>query len=354
MEYSNEVVEESAIHVSKIFKAMEYLSVTTTSTATYNQAVFPNYTIQNFDTVATDARFLSRSPLVIYSPVVTADERDGWEQYAYDNQGSIETDPPGQAIPGKIHNLTGPLPTSDPGPFTPIWQVSPPQISALTNLNMRSSEAFDRLENFVGDRGTAALSQVIAPDEYTFYEGTAFSLMSNLTLSPQSLLLQPIFSNFTVLLAVAGGTTPPIAGYFSSILIWEIIFARILPMSAKGIIVVLSDSCGRGYTYELIGPNVIYMGEGDLHDPLYDGMVVTSTIVDSSKVVDNCHYELFIYPSSPFEQMYHTNKPGLYTAVVVIIVMGTAMFFACVDYINQRKEQMLLTKAERTHAIVTS
>jgi len=173
-------------------------------------------------------------------------------------------------------------------------------------------------------------------------ETTAASAAS----TPRSIFLQPVMTNFTEFAAIGG--------HFSTVVTWEIFFHNILPPSASGVVVILSDSCGSAYTYEINGKEATYLGEGDLHDPIFNDMAYEGTLVDETRTVDICTYVMFVYPTSTFHDQYKTNNPIIYTLVVVIIVLCTALFFVMYDWYSKRKEQMLLMKAERTHAIVAS
>jgi hypothetical protein len=77
--------------VENIIGQVRLLSVTLTSHSLANGA-FPEVTISRFDRRVDDARKLSGSSLMYYSPIVKESQRDSWEQYAVQNQGWIYED----------------------------------------------------------------------------------------------------------------------------------------------------------------------------------------------------------------------------------------------------------------------
>ena len=51
---------------------------------------------------------------------------------------------------------------------------------------------------------------------------------------------------------------------------WDVSLRGLLPESVSGIFAVISNNCNQSYTYLLDGPDALYFGEGDQHDPEYD------------------------------------------------------------------------------------
>jgi len=66
---------------------------------------------------------------------------------------------------------------------------------------------------------------------------------------------------------------------------WKNYFERILPENSNGFVVVLKQNCVSdsgidSISYEINGPNVEYLGVGDLHDPAYDDMGISELLVE--------------------------------------------------------------------------
>jgi hypothetical protein len=51
---------------------------------------------------------------------------------------------------------------------------------------------------------------------------------------------------------------------------WRDLINNILPPGENGIIVVFENECNPSFTFEINGPQVVYLGRGDLHDSNYD------------------------------------------------------------------------------------
>jgi hypothetical protein len=96
---------------------------------------------------------------------------------------------------------------------------------------------------------------------------------------------------------------------------WHELFANVLPTSADGVIVVLGNACNQTYTFQINGEQVLFLGEGDLHDVHFHRHEEEANLVDllltrptSSKLKsdaplnqDYCGYKIRVYPS---RQMY--------------------------------------------------
>jgi hypothetical protein len=61
---------------------------------------------------------------------------------------------------------------------------------------------------------------------------------------------------------------------------WRSFIRNILSEGSNGIVVVVRSPCNEPFTYQINGPNVVYLGVGDKHDQKYDVLEVASSIVD--------------------------------------------------------------------------
>ena len=78
-----------------------------------------------------------------------------------------------------------------------------------------------------------------------------------------------------------------VVGVLTFILYWRELINNILPANSNGVIVVVENACDQVFTYQLNGPDTVYLGPGDQHDPKYDYLGRTSSLfelMDSSKV----------------------------------------------------------------------
>jgi hypothetical protein len=107
-----------------------------------------------------------------------------------------------------------------------------------------------------------------------------------------------------------------------SVLSWDSYFTNIL-QKGNGMVVVLHSTCGDHYTYRSMAQKPSF-GEGDLHDTSYDYMEVDTEFApfvqhNYSDTKEHCEYGIRIYPSSDDEDSFTSNKPVIYTTVVVLL-----------------------------------
>lgn len=76
--------------VSLKVQAMEELSVTFTSYARGTGATFPNVTLPDFEIRGTNTRILADAEMITYSPLVTDENREQWEEYVRTNRGHFD------------------------------------------------------------------------------------------------------------------------------------------------------------------------------------------------------------------------------------------------------------------------
>jgi hypothetical protein len=82
-------------------------------------------------------------------------------------------------------------------------------------------------------------------------------------------------------------------------------------------------------------------------DARYDGANKTSGR-------GSCGYTITFYPTEDFKQVYYTNKPVVYSTLVVMVFLFTTVVFMAYDLMIYRRQAKLVFTAERTKAIVSS
>jgi hypothetical protein len=133
------------------------------------------------------------------------------------------------------------------------------------------------------------------------------------------------------------------------------LFNNILPIGNNGYVLVVKDNCGDAFTFELEGPDPIFKGFGDLHDPSFDAYASSSPMEKyKSDPKGLCQHTLHVYPSSTLRASYNTIKPAVYTAVVVCSFLLTGIMFVVYDWLVNKRQQKTMEKALRTNAIVSS
>jgi len=146
---------------------------------------------------------------------------------------------------------------------------------------------------------------------------------------------------------------------------WASYFRRILPKSITGIYFVLGNTCGGNYTYEIDGPTVNPVGPGDLHDTDFDHWKVSASFEGIKQIADGtkfgipldttyCEYHIDVYGSDEFRSIYRTSLPIVMTLAVAIVFVFTAFMFVCYDRLVERRQNLVMLKAQQTTAIVAS
>jgi hypothetical protein len=111
------------------------------------------------------------------------------------------------------------------------------------------------------------------------------------------------------------------------------------------------------------GPNVKYLGRGDLHDSKYDKIFISRKLHETFNVnrysgvplnSDVCPFTLNIYPSDDFKSLYTTRNATIYSYSVVMIFAFVTIVFAIYDATVERRQKAVLYTAEKSSAIVSS
>merc|ERR1719464_1425313 len=106
------------------------------------------------------------------------------------------------------------------------------------------------------------------------------------------------------------GINNDVVGLFSVSVYWRDTIRNILPQGSHGLIAVFENPCNPTFTYEINGPDVVFLGAGDFHDPKYNHMAMKATMDGFSDFAmkeasysgipindEFCPFSLSIYPS---------------------------------------------------------
>jgi Adenylate and Guanylate cyclase catalytic domain len=109
------------------------------------------------------------------------------------------------------------------------------------------------------------------------------------------------------------------------------------------------------------GPDVEFYGEGTYHADKYHGLSHTKEFADFARFdgirtrkTVACDYSKVIYPTSQFQDKFHTNQPVVFTSIVVSVFIFTGMVFLVYDVAVQRRNTKVVRTAARTSEIVAS
>ena len=321
-----------------IIQAIETFSVGVTSLALVKNTNWPEMTITHFSEKANDVRDLTNLTSLIFAPLIETD-KISWESYAQANSDLVAE---GLDIPQSIHldvENVG-LVQMGPPPYLPGYQVSADEIdTSVVNFDFQSIDIVDSIVDRAQDLNDFQVSE-------TMELAAALSAGRD---SPQSLVMQSTFSDFE------GDTT---VAFVIGVLTWEDLFADILHVdeSAESMNIVLKSTCGAVHSYTVAGPKVTYDGPGDRHDSDYTSLRRSGTLGGNPSSDDEnaCIFSIDIYPTSSMEDSATTNTPGIYSAIVIAVLVGTASFFILYEWLAQRRQAKILAVVARTTALVTS
>jgi class 3 adenylate cyclase len=330
----------SVAYTLQTFGQLELVGAEITSKALSTNSSWPLVHLPHFEQSVNILMNMSYSDLVDFSPIVTSDSRDSWEQFATDTS-PVE-------IPTSLYNNEGSIPVDAEGPFAPVWQLTPkPTGGQIVNFDLHSLPSFSRGFTSLLGGGHTILSEPADLNLLHDFPGAKPSTPD--VHEPHSFLIHPLYSNF--------GKTTEVVGTLTALLRLQYLFAGTLPLQVSGLVTVLRDTCGSNYTYVLNGPEVVYKGEEDLHDPAFDYLAVSVLFTEQlygEDVSISCGYTLDIYPSAEFQDVYYTNDPWIYSSIVLAIFVLMGFLILYYNSTVNRRQDSLMNEAVHTNNILTS
>lgn len=255
-------------------------------------------------------------------------------------------------------------------PFFPTWQVSPLFFGGgEVNENVaRSEDNAEFMASYrdgiitISDFFRPARGGIDSPDPRTSRLALMLSTDQQRKVSyegdPLSKIILPIFDNFN-------NESREVVAILSSWIRWEKYFEGLLARGTQGIRLVLSDSCSGRYSFEVNGPNVELLGWGSFHDRNYDSMKRSTSLAQVSRISDGtkegiplpqdmCPITLEIYPSALFFKEFESNTPFVVAFSVAAVFLFTVVMFLVYDCLVERRQTIVLRRAQHTSDIVTS
>ncbi|KAL7560177.1 hypothetical protein ACA910_016606 [Epithemia clementina (nom. ined.)] len=256
--------------------------------------------------------------------------------------------------------------SSDKDMYLPVYQISPISLAGDVNMDLLSTSTFAAftVENAAVVFGRlhrdppgpsnssnpriALMATLIsfASDKKAMYEGDAYSMV-----------FLPLFHDFS--------PERKVVGVMRVMIQWGRYFRDILPDERNGIIVVLENECDAPFTYQIDGAIVTALGTGDLHDSSFGYLKQKASLQGIDRIEDGtafgmslyhgkCPYSISVYPSTSMENDYKSNTPIVMTFSVAMVFLLTIFMFFVYDRLVERRQRLILKKAERTNAIVSS
>jgi class 3 adenylate cyclase len=365
--------------VERKLGAIDSLSIAITSLAVDSQASWPNFTVPDFEFRAANIRELADAASIAISPIVSEDDRAGWEAYSIENTQWIddaaaflvgrrlETPELDNGVSKKVFAFKDGVERvvdESPAPFLPMWQ-NYPAVPGLVNFNLRSNSNFHDGIEVLLETGDAVFGRIWDIESSTDTALTEFFDVWELDGEfhrddPASKLFYPIYDGLS--------EGHNLVAVITAVVNWETYFQNILPPHTTGVIVVLENTCDQVYTYSIDGEEAHLIGKGDLHDKKYDYLEQSAAFADFINPDDRrverfaqvdvnrdfCPYTLHIYPSQDLEDDFVTNNAVIYTVCVAIIFAFTGLIFLAYDYTVESRQKRVMKRAVQSRAIVSS
>jgi class 3 adenylate cyclase len=318
---------------------------------------------------------------MVMVPFVTDDTREDWEAYSVANQGWFQEGLDVRfnlknrelfgsvAIPEEIYAVKGLSAARElgPGPYLPQWQIAPiVNVPALVNFNLLSHSGYQDSLNALLEAKVAVVGRSFdfsdPNDEATAGRKDVFRIFLQKWEEEDVYGGDPIADLHVPLYDDYSEDTRNLVGLLTCVVYWRSYFVNILPENTNGIIVVLENTCDQKYTYQVNGPSVEYIGPGDQHDSVYDkfkmsteeGAYLQSDDDRKRDINGSCLYRIHVYPSADFESSFVTDKPAIYTAVLVLVFLFTSAVFLAYDCYVERRQRVVMDTAIASSAIVSS
>jgi hypothetical protein len=148
---------------------------------------------------------------------------------------------------------------------------------------------------------------------------------------------------------------------------WRNLLEDILPDGSNGAVAVFDNPCNPSFTFQIDGPEVVFLGRGDLHNSKYDNHLVQSGLADLNAFAsssssysgvevdeDYCPTTIRMYPSVAREDSYMTSTPLTLCFLTVGVFLFTAMVFILYDLMVEKRQKKVMKTATKTSAIVSS
>lgn len=158
-------------------------------------------------------------------------------------------------------------------------------------------------------------------------------------------------------------------GALTGFIYWRDFVRDILPSGSNGIRIVFANPCSvASFTYQINGPDVVYLGAGDKHEKRYDQhfkkvmLHELSHYTNKSKILYTgapldsvyCPLTLHVYPSEEMRAIFTSWNPIILTGAVLAIFSFVSLVFYLYDYKVERRQTTVLNTAVRSTAIVSS
>ncbi|CAB9514142.1 Receptor-type guanylate cyclase gcy [Seminavis robusta] len=369
-EFSLTVEDAVVRQQTAIRNSLRSFSHQLSSTAHSLNATWPFFTLPDFEIHAGEARSQSQTEFLGVFNIVNHTDRLDFEEYAdYMHRDWIKEGH--QYRYGSLKNLDqvayhpyitragsdfGTFDAEDEFPnYVVSWTYSPPPVTyGATNHNQRGPlyDAVLKLgnETLMGPIKEFKLGGIVFST--AAHDAFHSKIKGSSSDFPHGQYLHPVHRQ------VANPDSDVVA-ILELIVGFDVSMRNLLPDTVKGLVAVLSNTCGQIYTYEISGRDAFYVGPEDLHDTQFDVYrrefdLAFLTHPNASSTPGHCVYKMELYPSTVFKDQYYGSTPIGFTVAVALTFVLIAVVFVCYDVFVQRRNTNMIYNAAKTSALVTS
>lgn len=366
---SSKTIESLGSRLEASVGAIDAFVVSIVSYAKTTGMEWPYVTTPDFGVRASKVLAVANSIVLMQIQLVPAEQEEEWNAYSLRegpawidaNIATQNEDPGYHGIDVDSYVTSGVwlTPPNSDGILRPIWQTYPTiPIYGFSPMNLDASIVPNYNKSIAGVQNRKAVIGGIFNDPNTFTydqanEQLEFYLGSSQISDPEPLseIHYPIIDNAAN--KVNGTGTGNLVGVMGSWFLWRSFLTDTLPSGSDGVVVVFENGCNQTFTYRIDGPEAIFMGSEDAHDPAYNGYKMSYRLMDVATGAtaytgaplsdEACPYTLSFYPSSTFESNYVSSDPLIYTSVAVAIFVFTTLVFLVYDFLVERRQKKVMT-----------
>lgn len=383
---ANKVLDAIGGGIDLTLTAVDSLVVTMVSFARFSNSTWPFVTVPDFELRAAKTRILSKSVIISQYLVVEKHQRTDWEAYAAENNAWVNES---ISMQEKDSNFHGPIvrdfyvvdeihdydeeSVPEKNWYLPTWQASPAiPLSAIYNWDLLDYQPnVSAVAVFETHKCVLAESYHLPDpeDEEAVADNELDVEWFADYVKPGQDAGEPIFDVYYPILkgidqiAIDNPKLYPLAGILAISIFWRELVENILPIGSNGVLIVFDNPCNPSFTFEINGPEVKYLGRGDLHDTHYDEYMVSSALLDLDSFQssysgvelerEKCQHSFRIYPSDDYQDSHITSQPVILTLVAICIFLFTSGVFVLYDQLVEYRQKTVLKEANKTSKIVS-
>mmetsp|Transcript_7886 Transcript_7886/g.15271 ORF Transcript_7886/g.15271 Transcript_7886/m.15271 type:complete len:1152 (-) Transcript_7886:303-3758(-) len=409
-QFADTIKEALRFHIAGLTESLQAHAQWMVAEAAQRNQTFPAVTIGSFEVEGMSVRVASKIHGVVFTPLLYSNgDMQAWNGYSAQEQDWIvssrkvfeaspdamedsfqnpidQLSPVKPYISGFPHGAPVTTLPLDGTPVAPWWQQSPPPYDAATKVNANVLEdpevrtlyqaMVQAREAIFGPVSTLDLfsqgfaktatetkrrdgDQLYGDDSFAKAHGDDSGghhrVLEEDRYHPMSVFMQPVFADLF-------DTNSPLVGVLHAAVRWDSYVVNLLPQGVNGIRVVMRNDCGDPHTYEVNGPNAVYIGQGELRAPKYENKHFRVDLPfhklrfpeTTPSIEGHCSYSFSIYPSEEFESEYRTPLPFVLTLFVGAAFMLMVSTFFAYDFFVNRRNRKIVDAAAKFNFIVSS